>query len=120
MEKLTFYDIDKILTEIADRRSSGFELSELLDIDINNLSDLKLQVESDFHVQLDRLGDFEVVSNDESDRDGYGTEPIYRILYFKEHGIYVKVKGWWSSHGGDNFESMKEVKPTTKTVTVYE
>ena len=120
MEQLTFYDIDQILTTIADRKSSNFDLDTLLDSDITNLDKLKGEVNDSFHDQLDLLGDFQVVSTDDSDRDGYDTEQIWRVLYFKNHDVYVKVKGWWSSHGGANFESMKQVKPVTKTITIYE
>lgn len=120
MEKLAFYDIDKILTEIADRKSSGFELNDLLDSDINNRRDLKATIEDPFHDDIDRLGDFEIVGTDDSDRDGYDTEQIFRVFHFTDHNVYVKIKGFWNSYGGNQFESMKEVKPTTKTVTVYE
>ncbi len=120
MEQLQFYDIDKILSEIGDRKSSGFDLSSLLDSEINNLTDLKVEVDNSFHNLLDLIGEFEVVLEDDSDRSGYDTEQVFRVLYFKEHDVYVKVKGYWNSYGGDHFESMKEVKPTTKTVTVYE
>lgn len=120
MEKLTFYDIDKILTEIADRKSSDFDLNMLLDTNITNISSLKYEVDSSFHVLLDRIGEFQIVQMDDSDRDGYNTEDTFRVLHFAAHDVYVKVKGFWSSYGGDKFDSMKEVKPTQKTITVYE
>lgn len=120
MEKLSFYDIDKILNEIADRKSSDFELDTLLDTDIINLDQLKYQVDSSFHDQLDRIGEFQIVQMDDSDRDGYDTEQIFRVYHFIDHDVYMKVRGYWSSYGGDKFESMKEVKPTQKTITVYE
>ena len=120
MEKLSFYDIDKILTEISDRKSSDFEMGMLLDLEIKNLTKLKYEVDSSFHGLLDRLGEFEIVQTDDSDRDGYDTEDIFRVLHFTDHDVYAKVKGYWSSYGGNKFESMKEVKPTQKTITVYE
>lgn len=120
MEKLTFYDINKILTSIADRKSSDFDLVMLLDSDITNLDKLKVEVNGAYHDQLDLLGEFEVISVNDSDREGYDTEQLYRVLYFKNHNIYIKVKGWWNSYSGDKFESMKEVRPITKTITVYE
>jgi hypothetical protein len=120
MEKLSFYDINKIFEELNDRKSSDFEMDMLLDLEITNLTKLKYEVDSSFHLLLDTLGEFEIVQTDYSDRDGYDTEQIFRVLYFTDHDVYVKVKGYWSSFGGDNFESMKEVKPTQKTITVYE
>ena len=119
MEQLTFYDIDQILTTIADRKSSNFDLDTLLDSDITNLDKLKGEVNDSFHDQLDLLGDFQVVSTDDSDRDGYDTEQIWRVLYFKNHDVYVKVKGWWSSHGGSEYSDMFEVRPEQVTVTQY-
>lgn len=120
MEKLSFYDIDKILNEIADRKSSDFDLDMLLDTDITSLTKLKYEVDSSFHDELDRIGEFELVQSDDSDRDGYDTQQIFRVLHFTDHDVYVKVKCYWSSYGGYKFDSMKEVKPTQKTITVYE
>jgi hypothetical protein len=34
--------------------------------------------------------------------------------------IYIKFYGWYASHAGSEYEGMKEVKPVTKTITVYE
>lgn len=120
MEKLTFYDIDKILNEIADRKSSDFDLNMLLDTNITNSFGLKYEVDSSFHDLLNQIGEFQIVQTDDSNRDGYNTEQIFRVFYFTDHDVYVKVKGYWNSYGGNTFESMKEVKPVTKTITVYE
>ena len=67
------------------------------------------------------LGEIEIV-------DSYGGEDMgstyYSIKYFKKHGIYIKVSGFYQSYSGTTFgdwdEACGEVKPVTKTVTVYE
>ncbi len=118
MEKLTFYDIDRIFEELNDQRSSGFEYDELWEI--NKQNDLYREVKSEFHDQVSKLGNFQVVSEDDTDREGYNEEKIWKVYYFSDHDVYVKVFGWWSSHSGCRFERMKEVKKVTKTIEVYE
>lgn len=48
----------------------------------------------------------------------------YSIKYFPDHDIYIKVSGWYQSYDGVNFNSWGrdccEVKPSQKTITVYE
>lgn len=117
---MTFYDIEKLLTTIADRRSSGFTLHDFFSEEIKNLKDLKDEIIPAFHEELNKLDEFELVDTDDSDCDGYNEVPIWRVYYFKTHDVYVKVFGFWTSSSGSEFEKMKEVKPITKTITVYE
>jgi len=48
----------------------------------------------------------------------------YSIKHFVDHDVYIRVDGWYQSHYGTDFEdwdtACKEVKPTTKTLTVFE
>lgn len=48
----------------------------------------------------------------------------YSVKYFKDHDVYIKVNGWYQSYNGTEFhsgwDSCKEVKPSQKTITVYE
>jgi len=120
MEKLSFYDIDRIFEELNDRKSSAFELDMLFNLDIKTLFGLKSCIDSSFHVLLDRLGEFKIVDENDMDCDGYNTEQIFRVYHFIDHDVYMKVRGYRSSYSGDKFESMKEVKPVTKIITVYE
>lgn len=60
--------------------------------------------------------------------DRYGGEDMgstwYSIKYFPELDLYIKVSGWYQSYNGVEFEdweqACKEVRPTEKTITVYE
>ena len=60
--------------------------------------------------------------------DRYGGEDCgseyWTIYYFKDHDVYLKVEGWYQSFRGVEYDSFGdcviEVKPKTKTVTVYE
>ena len=60
--------------------------------------------------------------------DQYGGEgegdTWYSIKYFPDHDVYIKVSGWYQSYDGTNFSSWdsacSEVKPSQKTITVYE
>jgi len=47
----------------------------------------------------------------------------YSIKYFKDHDVYIKIRGFYASHVGTDFYSwddVYEVKPAQKTITVYE
>lgn len=58
--------------------------------------------------------------------DSYGGEgqgdTYYVINYFKDHNVYIKTSGWYSSGNGVSFHYGwgSEVFPKQKTVTVYE
>ena len=50
-------------------------------------------------------------------------ENWYSVKYFPDHDVYLKVSGHYYSYDGthfDGWESVKEVKPQEKTITVYE
>lgn len=51
-------------------------------------------------------------------------EDWWRVFLFEDHGVYIKIKGWYQSHSGTDIESeyedcCSEVKPVQKTITVY-
>lgn len=60
--------------------------------------------------------------------DQYGGEgkgdTWYSIKYFKDHDVYLRVDGWYSSYYGTDFadwdDAVKEVRPQEKTIIVYE
>lgn len=60
--------------------------------------------------------------------DQYGGEgqgdTWYSIKYFKDHNVYLKVSGWYTSYYGTHFDgwdnAVREVVPKEKTITVYE
>lgn len=64
----------------------------------------------------EHLGEYEVVHTSDF-YDGY---ECFGVLYFKEHDIYVKVSGYYSSYNGTEWSTLREVKPKEKTIIVYE
>ena len=59
--------------------------------------------------------------------DQYGGEgngkTWYSVKYFPSLDMYIRVDGYYQSYSGtsfDGWESCKQVKPTEKTITVYE
>jgi len=120
MDKLTFYDINKIFEKLADSRLSGFELGDFLDFDNSNETNLNNMVSSKFSEDIATIGSFELVQDNETDLEGYGEVPVKKVFYFKNHDICIQFKGFWSSYSGVQYNSHKEVRPTTKTITVYE
>ena len=83
----------------------------------------KLSVEEfgcgDFaHEELE-LGEIKVV--DEYGGEGQG-ETWFCVFHFKDHDVYIRVNGFYSSYCGVEFYDGygHEVKPIEKTITVYE
>jgi len=60
--------------------------------------------------------------------DSHGGEDMgsdwYSIKHLPQLDMYIKVSGWYQSHHGTDFDgwddACSEVKPQTKTITVYE
>jgi hypothetical protein len=48
----------------------------------------------------------------------------HSVKYFKDHDVYIKVTGWYSSYNGTDFEdwdeACSEVRPQEKVITVWE
>ena len=81
MEKLTFYDINKILERIADSRSSNFELTDFIDSDNRNETTLRNMVDSKFSEEIEQIGSFKLVQDNENDLEGYGEIPVKKVFY---------------------------------------
>ncbi len=59
---------------------------------------------------------------DEVEYDSYGSEDstLKRVFYFPDFGIFVKFEGTRASYEGEEWDTMKEVKPVEKIISVYE
>lgn len=68
------------------------------------------------------LGLGKIVNVDVYGGEGKG-DTWYRVFHFVDHDVYLKVNGWYSSYEGvdlsGEWNCVKEVKPTEKTITVY-
>lgn len=71
----------------------------------------------DFH--LEELGDWQEI--DQVGGEGEG-DYWHSVKYFKDHDVYIKTIGFYTSYHGTDFHEGygEEVKPTKKTVIVYE
>ncbi len=49
-------------------------------------------------------------------------ESHWFVIYFEEHDVYLRADGYYTSNWGSNYDDSEwhEVKPITKTITVYE
>jgi len=61
-------------------------------------------------------------NNDDIYHDSYGNESstLERVFYFTDYEVYVKFKGTRQSYSGEEWENMKEVRPTTKIINTFE
>lgn len=69
---------------------------------------------------LNKLGLGEVEEADSYGGEGKG-ETWYSVKYFKDHDVYIRIDGFYSSYNGTDFYDGygREVKPKEKTITVY-
>lgn len=67
------------------------------------------------------LGQMEEVAQKGGESQG---SEWYSVKYFKDHDIYIKVEGYYSSYEGTHFDgwdnSCSECRPQLKQITVYE
>jgi len=71
---------------------------------------------------LPNIGKWETIHQSGGEGKGYSWE---LVNHFIDQGVYVKISGHYSSYEGVEFDgdlskSCKEVKPVTKTVTLYQ
>ena len=67
---------------------------------------------------IQEIGKWEEV--DQYGGEGQG-DTWYSVKYFKDHDVYIRTDGWYSSYEGTEFEEGygREVFPQQKTITVY-
>lgn len=65
------------------------------------------------------LGEFKKV--DQHGGEGQG-EKWWSVKYFKDHDVYIKTNGFYTSYNGTDFEDGygEEVRPVEKTITIFE
>ena len=61
-------------------------------------------------------------NNDKIYHDSYGDEDsvLERVFYFPDYDVYVKFEGTRQSYNGEEWNSMREVKPTQKIINTFE
>ena len=74
---------------------------------------------SDFPEPLENVGSWEEI--EQYGGEGQG-DSWYSVKYFKDHDVYIRTNGFYSSYNGTDFDYGygEEVKPVQKTITVYE
>lgn len=126
MKKMTFEEIKGLLEKYNSDYKNDFYTTEFLRVD--NGYDPLTELDSDG--VKEQLGPIKLVStnNDLASEilDGieefYGQVKIWKVYYFEKHDIYIRFDGYMVSYSGSDaeYEDMKEVSPTTKTITVYQ
>ena len=61
-------------------------------------------------------------NNDKIYHDSYGDEDyvIERVFYFPDYDVYVKFEGTRQSYNEEEWDSMREVKPTQRIINTFE
>jgi hypothetical protein len=103
MKKLTY-------NEIIEKLKNCLELEEFAYEDIQNE-----------YLEKNGIPIWEEI--DQVGGEGQG-DHWHSVKYFKDHDVYIKVTGFYSSYNGTDFDgwddSCEEVKPQTRTVVVFE
>jgi hypothetical protein len=72
-------------------------------------------------VHIPNVGRFEEIDQIGGESEG---SHWHSVKYFKDHDVYLKVTGYYSSYNGtdfdDGWDSCEQVTPQEKTITVYE
>lgn len=66
----------------------------------------------------DMFGEFTVIDT-VGNHEGAGSY-AHTVIHFKKHDVYIKLDGYYSSYSGCSWNDYVEVKPTQKTITVFE
>lgn len=110
LEILNRYEYEEIAENCLTTKNYINLLKEL------NLDNLPKEL-NDYYLNSRTLGNYEIV---EHYAGGEG-EYTFKVIYFKDHDIYVKIEGAYYSYHGTNWENPPfVVKPIQKVVTVYE
>lgn len=74
---------------------------------------------SDFADPLENVGTWEEIEQVGGEGEG---ETWYSVKYFKDHDVYIRTDGFYSSYNGTDFDEGYgyEVKLVERTVTFYE
>lgn len=93
------------------------KLVELILIDDDLLEDMQYGFDRSFYI-----GDYRFEPESRFGGEGQGDDYwfVCRVEREGQDPRYFKFFGWYTSYDGGEIESVKEVKPKTKTITVYE
>jgi hypothetical protein len=79
-------------------------------------------IENDTNIGKEPLKFEEKENNDKIYHDSYGNEDsvLERVFYFPDYDVYVKFEGTRQSYNGEEWDSMREVKPTQRIINTFE
>lgn len=120
MEKLNAEQILDIVSKHY--RESDFAYGEWLEFNEN----FKTPLEGNSLGEKERFVLNELGLGEIKEADSYGGEDCgaewYKVWYFKDHDLYIRIDGYYQSYNGAEFNDGygREVKKTEKVITVFE
>lgn len=120
MKKLTAKEILEIIEQ--NYSESDFGWGEWTSCDLRNSGEFEhMGYKEAEKVILQKLGLGEVEEVEQYGGESMG-ETWYSVKYFKDHDVYIRIDGFYASYDGTSFYDGYgyEVRPTQKTITVYE
>lgn len=101
---LSFEEIcDRLRLALGEDTDNMHEVEDMLGYDTQKLN----------------LGEIEEVASRGGEGEG---EDYHHVWHFKDHDVYLMLSGWYQSYHGtdyDGWDSVSQVFPKKKTVTVY-
>lgn len=114
MNKMTFNDIKELLNShafgINESDSAAWMYGDVYS------SWTQIPEDGEFKELYKQLGEFEQVEKFGGQGKG---DDFWRVYYFRDHDIYIRFDGWYTSHEGADYNDMFEVKPVQITKTEY-
>lgn len=123
MNKLTAKEILEIIEKNYSESSFAYdewsELSEDSELELTEEEEA-LSYPERKEVILQKLGLGEVEEVDQYGGSGKG-DTWYSVKHFKDHDVYIRIDGYYSSYNGTDFEEGygREVRPKEKVITVF-
>lgn len=123
MEKLDFEQIIEILKEELGDDASGISDFSHGAFGSHKFPEAKWNTPEYKEMIHEKLGEWCEIEEAATGGEGKG-ENWNRVFHFKDHNVYIKVHGYYSSYNGtefdDGWDCCSQVVPTQKTITVYE
>lgn len=123
MNKLTAKEILEIVEKNYSESSFAYnewtELEEDSELELTEEEEALSYSEQE-KVILQKLGLGEVEEVDHYGGEGQG-DTWYSVKHFKDHDVYIRIDGYYSSYNGTDFYEGygREVRPKEKVITVF-
>jgi len=91
-----------------------------IDIIYNHHESIEVVGKSGKKFYIEGIGVYQLQDIHDASANDYCTGDIENVYYFPELDTYLKVKGWYQSHGDEEWKEYTIAKKTIKTITEWD